>query len=135
MSVKKAGVLGATGSVGQRFILLLSKHPEFEIHALGASSRSAGKKYKDAASWKQTETLPETEQDIIVQECKPEGNFLECDVVFSGLDADVAGDIEKSFVEAGLAVVSNAKTTEEKRTFHWSYLLLTQSILMLLKIK
>ena len=43
MSVKKAGVLGATGSVGQRFILLLSKHPEFEIHALGASSRSAGK--------------------------------------------------------------------------------------------
>ena len=81
MSVKKAGVLGATGSVGQRFILLLSKHPEFEIHALGASSRSAGK-YKDAASWKQTETLPETEQDIVVQECKPEGNFLECDVVF-----------------------------------------------------
>ena len=74
MSVKKAGVLGATGSVGQRFILL-SKHPEFEIHALGASSRSAGKKYKDAASWKQTETLPETEQDIVVQECKPEGNF------------------------------------------------------------
>ncbi|KAF6065059.1 Semialdehyde dehydrogenase, dimerization domain family protein [Candida albicans] len=57
-------------------------------------------KYKDAASWKQTETLPETEQDIVVQECKPEGNFLECDVVFSGLDADVAGDIEKSFVEA-----------------------------------
>ena len=115
MSVKKAGVLGATGSVGQRFILLLSKHPEFEIHALGASSRSAGKKYKDAASWKQTETLPETEQDIIVQECKPEGNFLECDVVFSGLDADVAGDIEKSFVEAGLAVVSNAKNYRREK--------------------
>ena len=80
MSVK-AGVLGATGSVVKIYIIVIQT-PEFEIHALGASSRSAGKKYKDAASWKQTETLPETEQDIVVQECKPEGNFLECDVVF-----------------------------------------------------
>ncbi|RCK54565.1 Aspartate-semialdehyde dehydrogenase [Candida viswanathii] len=115
MSVKKAGVLGATGSVGQRFILLLSKHPEFEIHALGASARSAGKKYKDAANWKQAEVLPAKEQDVVVQECKPEGNFLECDVVFSGLDADVAGDIEKSFVDAGLAVVSNAKNYRREK--------------------
>ncbi|CCG21406.1 Hom2 aspartate-semialdehyde dehydrogenase [Candida orthopsilosis Co 90-125] len=107
--VKKAGVLGATGSVGQRFILLLSKHPEFEIHALGASSRSAGKAYKDAVSWKQTDILPESAQNIVVQTCEPEGNFKECDIVFSGLDSDVAGEVEKKFVEAGLAVVSNAK--------------------------
>lgn len=109
MALKKAGVLGATGSVGQRFILLLSEHPEFEIHALGASSRSAGKAYKNAATWKQTDLLPESAKEIVVQECKPEGNFAECDVVFSGLDADVAGDIEKAFVEAGKVVISNAK--------------------------
>ncbi|KAK1219433.1 aspartate-semialdehyde dehydrogenase, partial [Marasmius sp. AFHP31] len=42
------GVLGATGTVGQRFIVLLASHPWFVIHALGASSRSAGKTYKDA---------------------------------------------------------------------------------------
>lgn len=109
MGLKKAGVLGATGSVGQRFILLLQNHPDFEIHALGASPRSAGKAYQDAVTWKQTALMPENSKNIIVQECKPEGKFLECDVVFSGLDADYAGEIEKAFVEAGLAVISNAK--------------------------
>lgn len=109
MALKKAGVLGATGSVGQRFILLLANHPEFEIHALGASGRSAGKSYKDAVTWKQTELLPEIAKNVKVEECKPEGSFSECDVVFSGLDADFAGQIEKDFVEAGLIVISNAK--------------------------
>ena len=135
MSVKKAGVLGATGSVGQRFILLLSKHPEFEIHALGASSRSAGKKYKDAASWKQTETLPETEQDIVVQECKPEGNFLECDVVFQDWMLMLQVILKNHLLKQVWLLFQTQRTTEEKKTFHWSYLLLTQSILMLLKIK
>lgn len=105
---KKAGVLGATGSVGQRFILLLSNHPDFELSVLGASKRSAGKKYVDAVEWKQTSLLPESASDIVVQECQPE-NFKDCDVVFSGLDADYAGDIEKAFVDAGLVIVSNAK--------------------------
>lgn len=109
MALKKAGVLGATGSVGQRFILLLSKHPEFELHALGASSRSAGKAYKDAVTWKQTELMPESAKSVVVEECKPEGNFADCDVVFSGLDSDFAGQIEKAFAEAGKVVISNAK--------------------------
>ncbi|CAK7896684.1 aspartate-semialdehyde dehydrogenase [[Candida] anglica] len=109
MGIKKAGVLGATGSVGQRFILLLAEHPDFEIHALGASSRSAGKAYEQAVTWKQTDLLPEVAKKITVSECKPEGAFAECDIVFSGLDADYAGEIEKDFVNAGLAVVSNAK--------------------------
>lgn len=108
MSIKKAGVLGATGSVGQRFILLLAEHPDFELSVLGASSRSAGKKYIDAVKWKQTSLLPEVAKNIVVTECKAEA-FTECDVVFSGLDADVAGDVEKEFKEAGLAVISNAK--------------------------
>ncbi|QLQ82359.1 hypothetical protein HG537_0H01200 [Torulaspora globosa] len=105
---KVAGVLGATGSVGQRFILLLADHPDFELKVLGASPRSAGKKYVDAVNWKQTELLPEFAKEIVVCECKAEF-FKQCDVVFSGLDADYAGEIESEFVEAGLAVVSNAK--------------------------
>lgn len=105
---KKAGVLGATGSVGQRFILLLSDHPDFELSALGASSRSAGKRYEDAVTWKQTSLLPESAKDLIVSECTYEA-FKDCDVVFSGLDAEYAGPIEKEFRENGLAVVSNAK--------------------------
>lgn len=105
---KVAGVLGATGSVGQRFILLLADHPDFELRVLGASPRSAGKKYVDAVNWKQTELLPEFAKQIVVCECKAE-LFKQCDVVFSGLDSDYAGEIEKEFVEAGLAVVSNAK--------------------------
>lgn len=109
MALKKAGVLGATGSVGQRFILLLSEHPDFELYALGASERSAGKAYKDAVKWKQTSLLPPAAGDIVVEECKAEGRFGECDVVFSGLDSDYAQKIEKDFVNAGLVVVSNAK--------------------------
>lgn len=105
---KKAGVLGATGSVGQRFILLLADHPDFELHAIGASARSAGKKYVDAVTWKQTSLLPESAKDLVVSECTYEA-FKDCDVVFSGLDADYAGPIEKEFKEKGLSVISNAK--------------------------
>ncbi|CAH00895.1 aspartate-semialdehyde dehydrogenase [Kluyveromyces lactis] len=108
MGKKVAGVLGATGSVGQRFILLLADHPDFELKVLGASSRSAGKKYVDAVNWKQTDLLPEFAKSIIVSECTADA-FKDCDVVFSGLDADYAGPIEKEFKEHGLAVISNAK--------------------------
>lgn len=106
--MKVAGVLGATGSVGQRFILLLAEHPDFELRVLGASPRSAGKRYVDAVNWKQTDLLPDSAKDIVVVECKAE-EFKDCDVVFSGLDADYAGPIEKEFCESGLAVISNAK--------------------------
>ncbi|KAG0686663.1 hypothetical protein C6P40_003622, partial [Pichia californica] len=105
---KKAGVLGATGSVGQRFILLLSQHPQFDLVAIGASSRSAGKKYIDACTWKQTDLMPKSAEDLIVSDCTS-NSFKDCDIVFSGLDADVAGPIEKEFVESGLVVISNAK--------------------------
>ena len=87
-----AGVLGATGSVRQRFILLLALHPHFTLHALGASSRSAGKKYKDAVQWKQNIPMSKELGELIVKECKSEG-FQDCDLIFSGLDSDVAGDI------------------------------------------
>ncbi|KAK7421275.1 aspartate-semialdehyde dehydrogenase [Neonectria magnoliae] len=90
-TTKKCGVLGCTGSVGQRFILLLAEHPFLKLHAIGASSRSAGKKYKDAVRWKQAKPMGDV-ADMVVRECKTE-EFEDCDVVFSGLDSDVAGDI------------------------------------------
>ncbi|POR32541.1 Aspartate-semialdehyde dehydrogenase [Tolypocladium paradoxum] len=104
---KKCGVLGCTGSVGQRFILLLAQHPHLRLHAIGASSRSAGKKYKDAVRWKQARPMGEV-ADMVVRECKA-SEFEDCDVVFSGLDSDVAGDIEHEFLSAEIPVFSNAK--------------------------
>jgi aspartate-semialdehyde dehydrogenase len=88
----KVGVLGATGTVGQRFIALLESHPYFVVHALGASARSAGKTYALATNWKQTTPIPSGVREIQVKQCVPE-HFKECALVFSGLDADVAGDI------------------------------------------
>lgn len=91
----KVGVLGATGTVGQRFLTLLSSHPWFTIDAIGASSRSANQKYYKVVKWKQTTPIPAGVRDMIVKECLP-ANFSDCDIVFSGLDADVAGDIGRS---------------------------------------
>jgi aspartate-semialdehyde dehydrogenase len=85
-------VLGCTGSVGQRFILLLSEHPHFVLQAVGASSRSAGKTYKEAVRWKQASPMGKHVEDLVVRECKAT-EFADCDIVFSGLDSDVAGDI------------------------------------------
>ncbi|EEB05234.1 aspartate semialdehyde dehydrogenase [Schizosaccharomyces japonicus yFS275] len=108
MVVKKVGILGATGTVGQRFITLLDEHPEFEIAVLGASARSSGKKYEDAARWKQSKAMPEKVAKMIVSECDPK-LFSECSIVFSGLDAEFAGEIEKNFRAANIPVLSNAK--------------------------
>ena len=102
------GVLGCTGSVGQRFMLLLIEHPHFALHTIGASSRSAGKKYGDVAPWKQARALPEKYGELVVKPCEPE-EFKDCDIVFSGLDSSVAGEIEMAFLKANLAVFSNAK--------------------------
>lgn len=100
------GILGATGTVGQKFIELLSNHPWFEIAALAASERSAGKTYAEAVNWLMDSPLPPDVAKMIVQPCKPS---LPCQVVFSGLDSDVAGDIEQAFAKAGYIVISNAK--------------------------
>ncbi|KAF8324574.1 aspartate-semialdehyde dehydrogenase [Cantharellus anzutake] len=104
------GVLGATGTVGQRFIKLIAAHPYFRLHALGASARSAGRPYHQAVKgrWKQTTAVPASARDLVVQECVPD-RFQGCVVIFSGLDADVAGDVELAFRASEFAVFSNAK--------------------------
>jgi aspartate-semialdehyde dehydrogenase len=99
-------ILGATGSVGQKFVELLSDHPWFEIKELCASDKSAGKKYKDAVDWFLPSPLDDNVGKIIVQKCEP---VLESNIVFSGLDSKVAGKVETEFANAGYKVISNSK--------------------------
>jgi len=100
------GILGATGSVGQKFIELLAEHPWFEIAALAASERSAGKTYQEAVHWFMSKPLPTHIAALPVQPCEPN---LPCRIVFSGLDASVAGEIETNFAKAGYIVISNSR--------------------------
>ena len=102
----KVGVIGATGAVGQRFVQLLEGHPWFELAALAASERSAGKTYAEAVSWRLDVPIPAAARDLPVRPAEP---GLECDIVFSALDAAVAGPIEEAFGKAGYAVLSNSR--------------------------
>src|SRR3990167_3040940 len=98
------GILGATGMVGQKFVELLSSHPWFEIVALTASDRSLGKKYGEAMKWSMGTRLPQNIAEMPVVACRPD---LPCNVVFSGLDSTIAGEIEEGFATAGYTVISN----------------------------
>jgi len=102
----KVGVLGATGAVGQKFIHLLANHPWFELTEVAASDRSAGKPYGEAARWLQNSPLPERIRHLPVKSCRPD---FDCRIIFSGLDASVAGEIEAEFAAAGYAVFSNSR--------------------------
>ena len=106
MDAIEVGVLGATGVVGQQFVSRLARHPWFRCTWLAASERSEGKAYKTVAPWKLTTPIPGGAAERIVQSCVP-GKGPK--VVFSGLDASVAGDIEAAFAAAGHIVVSNAR--------------------------
>jgi aspartate-semialdehyde dehydrogenase len=99
-------VLGATGSVGQRCVQLLEKHPWFRIHELVASERSAGKTYRDAAGWRLDTLMPD---EASLLDVKPLYSELESKVVFSGLDSSVAGEAEDFYADHGAAVISNSK--------------------------
>ena len=100
-------VLGATGSVGQRFISLLHDHPWFELVGVAASERSAGRTYAEAARWMQTEPCPESVREMVVSRS---AETLGVPLVFSALDGDVAGELEVAHARAGALVVSNARS-------------------------
>lgn len=100
-------VLGATGAVGQRFIQLLANHPWFEIAALAASERSAGKRYADAANWVIPGDPPPGIGEMVVAPLAPN---LPAKVVFSALPSDVAREVEPEYAKAGYAVCTNAST-------------------------
>ncbi len=102
----EVGILGATGMVGQHFIKFLQGHPWFDLTWLGASDRSAGKRYREACEWRLGGGTPSGIPDTVVEECKP-GNAPR--LLFSAMDASVATEIERAYAEAGHIVVSNSK--------------------------
>src|SRR5262244_3735687 len=102
----RAGVLGATGMVGQRFVHVLANHPWFELADLAASERSSGKKYADVVKWHLEAPIPEAARNLVVKDLAPN---LDCDFVFSALDSSVAGPAEEEFARAGYPVLSNSK--------------------------
>lgn len=112
MEKLKVGIVGATGMVGQRFIMLLSEHPYFEISALIAGPRSAGKKYSEAVDgrWKMTTPCPEriSDMDVIsseeIEKIKGMVDFVFCAV---SLSKDETRELEERYAKAEIPVVSN----------------------------
>jgi aspartate-semialdehyde dehydrogenase len=108
----EVGILGATGMVGQHFIKFLQGNPWFDLKWLGASDRSAGKKYQDAMTWHLAGGTPDSVADLTVEDCKP-GNAPR--LLFSAMDAGVATEIERAFAQAGHVVVSNSRNHRMER--------------------
>jgi aspartate-semialdehyde dehydrogenase len=104
---RTVAVLGATGAVGQSFVRLLEGHPWFELVAVAASERSAGRPYAEAARWLGTEAMPDRIASMTVAPCDPAK--VDAELVFSALDSSVAGEAEAAFAGAGRFVLSNAK--------------------------
>jgi aspartate-semialdehyde dehydrogenase len=104
---RSVAVLGATGTVGQEFVRLLANHPWFELVAVAASERSAGKPYAEAVRWLGESPLPSSIASKTVVACDP--SAVDAEIVFSALDSSVAGEVEGAFAKAGRFVLSNAK--------------------------
>jgi aspartate-semialdehyde dehydrogenase len=99
------GILGATGTVGQRFIQLLANHPWFQITAVAASSRSVRRPYSEACRWLLPTPIPDSVGNMLVQPLEP---TLDCRLVFSALPTDIAASVEAQFALAGYVVCTNA---------------------------
>jgi len=112
MNKKRVGVVGATGMVGQRFLTLLDDHPYFEVTALAASPRSAGKTYKEAVGtrWKLKCDMPSRYSDMIIIDAADTAKMAElCDFVFCAVDMkkDEIKALEEKYARAEIPVVSN----------------------------
>ena len=109
----RVGVIGATGMVGQRFLSLLENHPWFTVTALAASSRSAGRTYKDAVGsrWKLSAPMPEKYADMVVFDATSDIEKIAelVDFVFCAVDMkkDEIKALEESYAKAEIPVVSN----------------------------
>ena len=112
MTKRPVGVIGATGMVGQRFLTLLAEHPYFEVTALAASARSAGKTYKEAVGsrWKLDIPMPEKFADMKVIDAANIDEMKKlCNVVFCAVDMkkeDIRA-LEEAYAKAEIPVVSN----------------------------
>ena len=108
----RAGIVGATGMVGQRFALLLENHPWFEVTALAASKRSAGKTYKEAVGdkWKMDVPMPKKYEDRVVMDSDDidavgeKVDFVFCAV---SLNKEETKKLEEKYAKHEIPVVSN----------------------------
>lgn len=112
MKKLRAGVIGATGMVGQRFLTLLENHPYFDVTALAASARSAGKRYEDAVGerWKMKTSMPEKFKDMPVFDASEIEKIKELvDFVFCAVDMkkDEIKALEEAYAKAEIPVISN----------------------------
>src|SRR5437773_11843540 len=107
----KVGILGATGTVGQRMIQLLERHPWFEVSSVAASDNSAGKNYAQATRWMLDTPIPESVAKMTVQPCQP---GLDCELMLSGLPSAIAEETELQLAKAGMPVLSNASSHRMK---------------------
>ena len=113
MKKYNVGIIGATGMVGQRFSLLLDKHPWFNVVCVAASPRSAGKKLKDAVAgkWKLSEPLPEAIGELTVLNAEEDVEKIASmvDFVFCAVDMkkDEIRALEEKYAKAECPVVSN----------------------------
>lgn len=101
-------VLGATGSVGQRFVSLLDNHPWFKVVALAASDRSVGQRYSQTTRWVLDVPMPEYARDMVIVPATTEA--VQAKIIFSALHTEVASELEPQFAKAGAAVCSNASS-------------------------
>ncbi len=112
MAKRKVGVIGATGMVGQRFLTLLDNHPYFEVTALAASARSAGKPYREAVGdrWKLKTPMPAAVADMTVIDAANIDEMKQlCEMVFCAVDMkkeDIRA-LEEAYAKAEIPVVSN----------------------------
>ncbi|MGH2378552.1 MAG: aspartate-semialdehyde dehydrogenase [Candidatus Limnocylindria bacterium] len=107
MRKRKVAVLGATGTVGQRFISLLADHPWFELAALTTSDAKAGKRYGDAVRSHLPGGIPDRVADMKLEPTRPE---IDAEVCFSALPNESAEQHEAALAKAGHHVFSNVKT-------------------------
>ena len=108
----RAGVIGATGMVGQRFLTLLANHPYFEVTALMGSSRSAGKPYAQAVEgrWKLDVPMPEQYRDMMVLDASDvDNNAKLVDMVFCAVNMkkEEIVALEEAYAKRELPVISN----------------------------
>ena len=109
---KRVGIVGATGMVGQRFLTLLENHPYFEVTALAASARSAGKSYIEAVGdrWKMITPIPEEYKNMTIIDAQNIGEIAPLvDFVFCAVDMkkDEIKALEEAYAKAEIPVVSN----------------------------
>ena len=119
MQKSRVAVLGATGMVGQRLLVLLENHPYFDVVKLAASPRSAGKKYADLMEnrWKLDQPISEYTKELVVEDLyKIDEVSKDIDMVFCAinLDKEALVKLEEDYAKHEVVVVSNNSANRNK---------------------